>query len=239
MAPHPAAQLAVSKIPKYASLESGDTVEIVERPHGGLSAVLVDGQRSGRSAKNISNLVMRKAISLLAEGVRDGSVARAAHDYLRTYRSGKVSAEMQIVSLDLESRTLVVSRNCQCPCWIRTPREIRLLNAASAPIGIHRIRRPDITEMMIESGTTVVAASDGIWQAGRSREMRMDLPALLKDIDPDQRMSARAMSRRVLDHALALDEGRAQDDLTVIVVKIVDRQQRDDVRHMAVDFPLG
>ena len=49
---------------------------MVERPHGGLSIVLVDGQRSGRSAKKISNVVARKAVQLLAEGVRDGVVAR-------------------------------------------------------------------------------------------------------------------------------------------------------------------
>jgi len=61
-------QVAVAKVGKYAVSESGDTVELIERPHGGLSLVLVDGQRSGKSAKAISNLVARKAVSLLADG---------------------------------------------------------------------------------------------------------------------------------------------------------------------------
>ena len=104
-------QIAVAKINKYASSESGDTVEIVERPHGGLSVVVADGQRSGRSAKAISNLVVNKAIALLAEGVRDGAVARATHDYLHTWRGGKVSAELVIVSVDMVSRSQVISRN--------------------------------------------------------------------------------------------------------------------------------
>ena len=85
-------RFAVAKIGKYATSESGDTLEMIERPHGGLSMVLVDGQRSGRPAKLISNVVARKAVQLLAEGVRDGAAARAAHDYLYTYRGGKVSA---------------------------------------------------------------------------------------------------------------------------------------------------
>ena len=54
-------ELAVAKVGKYATNESGDTVEVVERPHGGLSVVIVDGQRSGKSAKAISNIVARKA----------------------------------------------------------------------------------------------------------------------------------------------------------------------------------
>ena len=86
-------QIAAEKINKYATSESGDTVEVVERPRGGVSIVVADGQRSGRSAKAISNIVVRKAIALLAEGVRDGAVARATHDYLHLQRGGKVSAE--------------------------------------------------------------------------------------------------------------------------------------------------
>ena len=93
------AQLAVAKINKYATEESGDTVEVVERPRGGVSLVMADGQRSGRSAKAISNIVVRKAISLLAEGVRDGAVARATHDYLHLERGGKVSAELTMIRL--------------------------------------------------------------------------------------------------------------------------------------------
>jgi hypothetical protein len=96
-------EVAVAKVGKYATSESGDTLEMVERPQGGISLVLADGQRSGRAAKSISNIVVRKAIALLAEGVRDGAVARAAHDYLRTIRSGKVSATLNIVNVRFQS----------------------------------------------------------------------------------------------------------------------------------------
>ena len=52
-------QIAVAKINKYAVSESGDTLEVVERPNGGLSVVLADGQSSGRGAKAISMMVVR------------------------------------------------------------------------------------------------------------------------------------------------------------------------------------
>jgi hypothetical protein len=89
-------QIAVSKIKKYASSTSGDTVEVVERPNGGVSIVMADGQSSGRGAKWVSSFVVRKAISLLADGVRDGAAARAASDALYTERGGKVSATLNI-----------------------------------------------------------------------------------------------------------------------------------------------
>ena len=84
-------QVGVAKIEKYASSESGDTLEMVERPGGGISFVLVDGQRSGKSAKAISNLVAGKTISLLAEGVRDGAAARLPRETrrVRHFRKAK------------------------------------------------------------------------------------------------------------------------------------------------------
>jgi len=77
-------RVAVAKVPRYGELESGDTLETIERPGGGFSFVLVDGQGSGRSAKTLSHLVATRAITLLKDGARDGAVARAVHDYLYT-----------------------------------------------------------------------------------------------------------------------------------------------------------
>ena len=71
-------QFAVAKVTKWATSESGDTLEMVERPHGGISMILVDGQRSGKSAKAISNIVARKAVQLLSEGVRDGAATSSS-----------------------------------------------------------------------------------------------------------------------------------------------------------------
>src|SRR6187401_2723332 len=95
-------ELGIAKINKYASRESGDTAEVVERPGGGLSVVVVDGQGSGAAAKALSMLLTAKAVSLLKEGVRDGAVARAVHDTLLAYRGGKVSASLDILSADLK-----------------------------------------------------------------------------------------------------------------------------------------
>ena len=111
-------QIAVAKINKYAVAESGDTLEVIERPNGGLSVVLADGQTSGKGAKAVSILVVRKVISLLAEGVRDGAAARAASDSLFTERQGKVSCTLNIASIDLFTRTLVLTRNNPVPIHI-------------------------------------------------------------------------------------------------------------------------
>lgn len=242
-APELELQIAVAKVNKYAMSESGDTVEVIERPHGGLSLVLVDGQRSGKSAKAISNIVARKAISLLAEGVRDGAAARAAHDYLRTLRGGQVSATLNIVSVDLGTRTLVISRNSHCPVVILSgaERTLQLLDEPSQAIGTQPGTRPVITEVPIVPDLHVIVFTDGVWTAGERYGQRLDVPAFAQETleHCSHEVCARSLADALLARAVELDQGRPQDDISVVVVSIVARQQRDNVRRMSVRFPIG
>ena len=231
-------QIAVAKINKYASAESGDTVETVERPHGGISIVLADGQRSGRSAKAISNIVVGKAISLLAEGVRDGAAARAAHDYLQTQRGGKVSAELIIVSVDLVTQTLVISRNARCPILLRQGDTNGWLDQISEAVGIYRHTKPIITELKLAAAITVIAFTDGVWAAGCRTDHKIDLPAILQAVDPAGDVNGQMIADTILAEALRLDQNRPHDDATVLVLKIMPTPQSDTVRRLFLRFPI-
>jgi serine phosphatase RsbU (regulator of sigma subunit) len=231
-------QIAVEKINKYASSESGDTVEVIERPHGGFSIVVVDGQRSGRSAKLISNIVARKAISLLAEGVRDGAVARATHDYLHTQRGGKVSAELHIVSVDLVTNTLVISRNARCPILLRCQDDLLWLDEESEAVGIHRYTKPAITQLPLQPFTTAIVFTDGVWSAGDYTGNRVDLPELLQARDAEHSAKASQLAHAILEEALRLDQGRPKDDATVLVVKVTPLSNGDDIRRLALSFAI-
>ncbi len=233
-------QIAVAKIGKYAVPESGDTVEMAERPHGGLSLVMVDGQRSGSSAKLISNLVARKAITLLAEGARDGVAARAAHDYLRTHRRGQVTAELFIVSVDLVSRTLVVSRNSRNPAILAQNTEITLLDQASEVIGIYPNTKPIIHQTPLADGLALVGFTDGIWAAGERYGQALDVVDLVRQHvqQTPGAGSAQRLADTILDAAVRLDQGRPADDMSVLVLQIVPSTERHQARRLSVTFPL-
>lgn len=231
-------QVGVAKVAKYAVSESGDTVELIERPNGGVSAVLVDGQRSGRSAKIISNIVARKAISLLGEGVRDGAAARAAHDYLCTHRRGQVSAELQIISVDLASRTLVISRNTHCAAYVVQGGVCRVLDAPANAIGLYPNTKPVIEEIALLPGTVAVVSSDGVAAAGSRRGESLNLVPLLAEILASER-DAQQIADAILARALALDEGRPVDDTSVVVVSVLDNAVEEPrVRRLSATFPL-
>ena len=229
-------EIAVAKINKYATSESGDTLEVVERPGGGLSVVLADGQRSGKSAKRISNIVVRKVISLLAEGVRDGAAARAASDYLFHQRGGKVMATLNILSVDLVTKSLVITRNNPAPVYYQKSTELVRLDAESKPVGVYRNSRPVIHELTLTDGLSVLVYTDGLTHAGDRTGAQMDIGArflsLLESND-----STQAIADGLLETAMELDQGRPVDDISVLVLQVCDWTE-DEVRRMSLRLPF-
>ena len=230
-------QIAVAKINKYASSESGDTLEIVERPNGGLSVVLADGQSSGRGAKAISQMVVRKVIGLLAEGVRDGAAARAASDTLYTDKQGKVISTLNIASVDLHSRTIVLTRNNPAPMFICVNDQIDMIDEESIPLGTSRNVRPVITEIAIQPGLVVVMFTDGITHAGERRGNPINVGEVVRSVLEDQDPSPQILADSLLDHAVRLEENRPSDDISVLVLKVAVRAG-DNIRRMTVRLPL-
>ena len=239
-------QVAVAKVKKYAASESGDTVEMIERPHGGFSFVMVDGQRSGRSAKAISNLVARKAVALLGEGVRDGAVARAAHDYLYTYRGGKVLATLNILSVDMVSKTIVLSRNSHCPIYVCVESDVRILDGPSRPVGVHRGTKPVVEELPLHATTTVVLFTDGILAAGQRSGRSLDVLKIVLSLCERVGSDAQHIADGLLATALEYDEGRASDDISILVLTVKEDQDATrarglsgaDVRRLSLSVPL-
>jgi serine phosphatase RsbU (regulator of sigma subunit) len=235
-------KLAVAKINKYATSESGDSVEVVERPNGGLSVVMADGQSSGKGAKQISFLVARKVIQLLSEGVRDGAAARAASDYLYTERKGKVSASLNIVSIDMQTATMVITRNNPLPVLIASVDEVCAFDDECKPIGLYRDTRPLISEVPLEPGITVVVFTDGLVHAGsrsgESLDVKTFLESFIEEDEGEIAASPQEIADSLLTRAVQLDHGRPVDDITVVVIQVTS-QKSDSVRRMTVQLPLS
>jgi len=231
-------QIAVAKVSKYASAESGDTLEAVERPNGGLSVVLADGQTSGYGAKAVSMMVVRRVISLLAEGVRDGAAARAASDALYTDKKGKVISTLNIASVDLHSGTIVLTRNSPAPIYVARGDKTDCLDADSIPLGTSRDVRPVITEMEIEPGLTIIIYTDGLMHAGERRGQPMDVCEVIRSLLEDQEPRPQELADELLSYAVRLDDGRPADDISVLVLKVT-ALTGDNVRRMTVRLPIS
>ena len=206
---------------------------------------MADGQSSGRGAKWVSSFVVRKVISLLADGVRDGAAARAASDALYTERGGKVSATLNMLSADLVTNTLVITRNNPSPVLIARDDKISQLDEESIPIGIYRSTRPVINEVNLSPGLTIVVFTDGITHAGSRAGQSMNAIACLESLLDSESPSPSFIADSLLKHALKLDNDRPVDDISVIALRVISQEVDDplkvqaQIRRMAVSLPIS
>lgn len=230
-------QIAAAKVNKYATPESGDTLEVIERPNGGVSVVLADGQSSGRGAKAISLKVVSTVVKLLAEGVRDGAAARAASDALFTEKRGKVISTLNIVSVDLHSKTIVLTRNNPAPTFVYRSGSLEVLAEACPSLGMSRSVRPSMTELELASGMWIVVHTDGLSRAGERRGEPMDVSTAIARLLASQDPHPQELADALLATAVRLDDSRPADDISVVVLKVA-AGEGDAVRRMSVRLPI-
>ena len=227
-----------AKTPKFGVSESGDTLELVERRKGGLSIILADGQGSGPAAKRISNLVVSRAIALISEGARDGAVARAVHDVLYALRDGKVSCELTIISVDLHSRSVLISRNTAVPVYVVRHGEVMVCGASAKPIGVGEGVRPSITEFPLEPGLLVAGFTDGILYSGLKRGLGDAAGSALELVSSRLSEDPQQLADALLAMGIERDGGRPDDDMSAVVLGVVEFDGGHKIRKASVSFPV-
>ena len=231
-------EVAVAKLGRGGAVESGDSFEMVERPRGGLSFVVANGLRPRGRAKFVSQLVARKAISLLGEGVRDDAAARATHDYLYAYGEGQATCTLNIASVIIAARTIVLARNNPAPVIAVLPGGIEVLDGPSEALGLLEETEPVMTELAVDDDVYVVVATGGFFAAGGRVGRPIDARREVADFFEIGGRGAERLADALLDRAVALDGGRPADDMTVLVVAARRRAHADPVRRLVVRAPL-
>lgn len=232
-------KIGLAKTTKYAMSHCGDSCDIAERPHGGISAIIADGQGNGLAAHHTSSWVVNKAVSLISDGARDGAVARAVHDYLYAMKDKKVSCTLTLVSADFETETLVISRNSNCPVIVKTEDFETVYDEPVNPIGVHRHMKPMMYELPIAPGTLVVSYTDGIAHAGKKTTGReADFNKILEIVRKNSVEDVNFIARSIMEYALSLDQDKAGDDMTVIVMGITDKSGNPKIEDIQVNYPF-
>jgi serine phosphatase RsbU (regulator of sigma subunit) len=231
-------EVAVAKIAHHGSGESGDTLEMIERPGGGFSFVLVDGQGTGRGAKTLSNLLATRAISLLKDGARDGAAARAVHDYLYTYRMGQVAATLNILSVDFQSGKILMSRNNPAPFFVVDRKGLHTYAEPATPIGLQPMIKPVITELPVAAYTYIVLFTDGLTRAGDRYGDDLELLNFLSGWRPEAGRSAQELTEAILRRALEVDRGQPTDDMSIVTLAVLPSEASRTVRRLIARVPF-
>lgn len=232
-------KIGIARTAKYAMDYCGDSCDIAERPHGGISAVIADGQGNGLAAHHTSSWVVNKAVSLIADGTRDGAVARAVHDYLYAMKDRKVSCTLTVLSAEVETETVIISRNSNCPVILWTEEYEMVYDEAVGPIGVNRHMKPLMYQVPFSPGMMVVSYTDGVQAAGKKRGgATVEFEKIMKIIRAHRAEEAASLAQCILEYALDLDHAQAGDDMTVVVMGLVgERAPGPKIQQWTASYP--
>jgi len=144
---------------------------------------------------------------------------------------------MNILSADLQTQTLVISRNNPTPVFISQSDQIECISSESIPIGHARNIRPSITEISLIPRTTVVLYTDGVMRAGERFSQSIDFCSLIQAYLDEQEPSAQYIADALLSHAVRLDQNQPNDDMSVVVLRVI-QSSVDNIRRLSVRLPF-
>jgi serine phosphatase RsbU (regulator of sigma subunit) len=114
---------------------------------------------------------------------------------------------------------------------------LHLVDEPSRPIGIYARTKPVVTEVPLHEGTVVVVISDGVFEAGVRRGQRIELTQVVAPLLAEP-ILAQTVADGLLKVAVGLDDGRLQDDSSVLVLACLPGDGDDPVRRLHVSFPV-
>jgi hypothetical protein len=229
-------QAAIAKIDRYSSVEQGDKVEIIERPHGGISIIMAEGKLCGRCSRTIAIKTVHSILNLIASGIHDGAASRTVLTSINELHQGKASVNLAIISCDLESQSIIITKNSTTP--VLTVQDGRVdylrfdgtLNATPAFTS-------SVFQFEIEAGRDFILVSDGILQAGNQSMQSLDLKVSVESLFEEDIPTVQSIADSILSQAISLDLGRPRDDMTVTVFRISPTPS-SNIRRECVSFPI-
>ncbi|CAN5390839.1 hypothetical protein BH09CHL1_BH09CHL1_36210 [soil metagenome] len=208
---------------KYAIKESGDVVEIVDLPDGGLGLIVADGQGSGPAARLVARSTAAQAWSLLQQGVRPDGVAAAVSDALFSSKGGKVSVSLDVARID-RNGAIEIARLSTNVLLSWGDDRWQVLETSSEPAGRYDLQIPKLQSIAPGSRCAFVIVTDGVADAGKTQGDSSSFLEFVPEFDPE--LTATMIAERTFADALTREKGRPGDDMTVVAC-LLSRSQRD------------
>lgn len=230
-------QAAISKTARYSSVSQGDKVEIIERPRGGISIIMAEGKLSGHRSRSIAMKTVHSILSLIASGMHDGAASRMVLSNIFEDHKGKAQVSLSIISCDLESQSIVITKNNATPVVTVFEGTAEYLRFDGTVETDHTLT-PSVFQFEIEEGRDFILVSDGILQAGTQYEQTLDLRVLVESLFEYDEPPVQEIADAILTQAISQDLGRPHDDMTVTVLRI-SPSPSSNIRRECVHFPIN
>ena len=205
----------VSQRTKNGSKMSGDTYSIIKLDGDKLLFAISDGMGSGEKAEQTSELSISLVENFYKAGFDNDLILSTVNKLLNLHKEEIFSA-LDIAIVDEKNGLVDFIKMASPKSFILNEEGCQTIDAGALPIGIVEETKPLIKKNVVQAKDFVVLFSDGISDSFASDEELKESVKAIKTKNPQE------FADELLERALACNNGFAVDDMTVIVVKILE-----------------
>lgn len=206
---------AISQHTKAGSSRSGDSHSVQRLNGDRFMFSLCDGMGSGKDAENTSEIAIGLIENFYKAGFDSELVLSSVNKLLSLQREEKFSA-LDVCVLDLKNGFADFVKMASPISLIMSNENVSRIESGTLPLGIVDKVNPTTKKVVVSSGDNIVLVTDGVSDSFATDGAFEDFVKSCYAKNPQ------TIADKILEQALANNDGCARDDMTVMVVKMFD-----------------
>ena len=213
-------QVGSAKITKDGSEISGDCSLQIKLADGKYLLAIADGMGSGEKARECSKVTLRLVKQMLSAGFDKEESVEMINSRMNLSSNSEIYSSLDMSILDLYVGKIEVLKSGACNTYIKNRKNIEKIKAESLPVGIVNNIELKSQTIDISDGDIMVMCSDGILEAKDDTKKEW-MEEFLRNVSTN---NVQKLADLILAEAIDNSYGIAQDDMTVIVSKIMKKK---------------
>ncbi len=211
----------ICKLPKDGNEFSGDNHALIELKDGHFVTILSDGMGHGSKASVESTTTVTMLEKLLETGVDRNFAVKMVNSVLLLHSPEESFATVDLAIIDLYTARAEFIKIGAAVTYIKRGREVWSIKSTSLPAGILNTVDYERTVVDLQPGDLVIMVTDGVVESKINQPDKEDwMVRALKQVEV---VGPEALGEYLLNLAKINQDGIPQDDMTVIVLQILEK----------------
>ncbi len=220
ISPYPTYKVEIGKAKVASGEVSGDNQVTFEVASSKVAIVLSDGMGVGLRAHTESNVTLRLLERMIKAGYDLATSVSLINRLLMLRNEDDMFVTIDLVVVDLFSGQLEFVKIGAAPSFIKRGREVEIVYNHTLPVGVLSQVDIESDRRMLKEGEVLVMTTDGILDAQRNVTRKDEWMCWnLRRVQESDDMSV--MAETILTESIELAGGRIDDDMMVVVARLV------------------
>lgn len=202
---------------KKGEQTSGDSYAICTLANGCVSAAISDGMGTGKRAATESGAAIELYRNFVMSGMDVETSLELINSSLLLRSSDDSFVTMDVCCVDLNSGGVVISKSGAASGFVKKGKKVLRIDSDSLPFGVlPHYGKVSTTKFDIQNCALIVMMSDGVYDV-----LCADDESVISEfISKSETDNPQLIASELLNKALDVSDGKAADDMTVIVLNV-------------------